>query len=178
MATPPHVGERLAAFYGRDGRLTDAREWADTIAAAVRAETGWAPEESDMCTAADGPHAVEFAADSRSYGCVLDPLVAVFPRGRPGMVRSETPAGREVAIETGTERATATPASAVVSLGVGDTGREPTLEAAYGQLCAYTRVFTSSEAYERWDAEAEAGTTSLSVGEAVALARELVDAPG
>lgn len=173
---PPHVGDRLAAFYGRGERIADAREWADAADEAIRAEKGRGGTEADMCTAADGPHSVEFAEESRSYVCVLDPLIAVFLRGKPGTVRSETPEdGAAVAIDVDGSGATASPEDAVVSFGVGHDAPEddPTLEAAYGQVCAYTHVFASAAEYERWAAGVEASTTSYSVETGLALSREL-----
>jgi hypothetical protein len=177
VAIPPHVGEPLAAFYDREGRIETVREWADAAEAAIRTERDRAPAEADMCVAADGPHAVEFADETISYVCVLDPLIAVFLHARPGTVRSETPEdGAEVAVEIDADGATATPADAVVSVGVGRDGPEdePTLEGAYGQLCAYTHVFASVDEYERWAAGVDAATTSYPVETGVALAREFV----
>jgi hypothetical protein len=178
VTIPPHVGDRLAAFYDREERIEDARQWAEAADAAIRAETGRGGTEADMCTVEDGPHAVEFADDSQSYVCVLDPLIAVFRRGEPGTVRSETPEdGTEVTIDLDETGATVAPETAVVSLGVGYDApdAEPTLEAAYGQVCASTDVFASAEEYERWADGVDASTTSYPVGRAVALTRELED---
>lgn len=180
---PPHVGDRLAAFYDRAERMTTAREWADAVAAAIRDERGRGPAEADMCTADDGAHAVAFDGDggesSTSYVCVLDPLMAVFLRGEPGTVRSTTPAdGAEVTFEIAEDGVTVDPRDAVLSFGVGHDVPEsaPTLEAAYGQLCAYGHAFAAGEEYERWAAGVDAATTTLAPGTGVALARELARA--
>ena len=178
VSLPSDVGERLATFYEREERISDAQEWADVMTAAIREETGRAPNEMDMCVAGGGSHSVAFIDETLSYVCVLDPLIAVFLRGEPGTIRSETPDGNEVVIDVSRDGVTATPADAVLSVGVGDADREPTFEAAYGELCAYTHAFESTAAYERWDGRVDATTAQLSVSDGLALARGLVSTFG
>lgn len=172
---PPHVGGRLAAFYGRERRLETAQEWADAVDDAIRAEQGRPATEADMCTAADGAHTVAFPDATQSFVCVLDPLMTVFLRNEPGTVRSTTPAdGATVEIDITADGVAVDPAEAVFSLGVGQTDGDPTLNAAYGQLCAYTHAFASPDEYERWAASVDAATTSLTPALGVGLVRELV----
>lgn len=175
IAIPPHVGDRLATFYGREQRVSTAAEWTTAVVKAIHAETGRGPRPSDMCTMPDGAHTVEFdGGDEQSYVCILDPVLAVYLRGEPGTVRTITPAeGREVTIDVGRRAAVVSPSSAVWSLGVGATDCEPTLETAYRQLCAYTHAFASSKEYERWATATDAATTSLTVDAGLALAREI-----
>lgn len=179
VALPPHLGERLSAFYDADERLATAADWVAVMERQVRAEVPDLDPETVLCTDPDGAHAVTVDGETRSYVCVLDPLAVPFLRGEPATVRSRTPAdGAAVEIAVGEDGITARPPGAVLSLGAGHDvdDVEPTLSAAYEQLCAYTHAFASPGEYERWDATVNAATTSLPVERGVALARELVAA--
>lgn len=179
LAIPPHVGERLAALHGRDGRLDDGAEWVEAIRSEARDLHGEPPSESDLCTSQDGPHNVSIGDDTTSYICVLDPLVVPFLRGEPGTIRSKTPEdGENVTIEIEPDGVTATPTDAVISLGVShdiDADEKVSREAIYAWTCPYIHAFATVDEYERWDGSVDAATTSVSVETGVAIARELAN---
>lgn len=175
---PPHLGERLAAFYDRRQRLATAAEWVAVMERTLRRQVDELDPGTVMCTDPDGDHEVTVDGETRSYVCVLDPLAMPFLAGEPATVRSRTPLDEgEVTVAVQADGVDVTPADAVLSLGVGHgvADEEPTLEAAYAQLCAYTHAFASAGEYERWAATVDAATTSLSVRRGVGLARALVE---
>lgn len=179
VSLPPHVGARLAAFYDREEPFETAAEWVDVMERHLREEVGEIDPDTVMCTTPDGGHEVAVGEETRSYVCVLDPLAVPFLEGAPATVTSTAPAGDgTVTIRVGDGGVSVSPPGAVLSLGVGHdvADVEPTLEAAYEQLCAYTHAFASPAAYESWAAGVDASTTSLPAGRGVALAGALVEA--
>lgn len=176
IALPPHVGARLAAVCGTDGRVETGADWVDAIQATVDPDVSGPVTEADLCHAADGAHTVQIGDESVSFVCVIDPLMVPFIRQTTGTVTSQPPVGDErVEIEIGSAEATATPATAVISVGVTrDSGSTPPSPAQlYEAVCPYVHAFPSIEAYEEWAGTVDAATTSLSLPTGVAFAREL-----
>ncbi|MFB6087930.1 MAG: organomercurial lyase [Haloarculaceae archaeon] len=182
LRLPPHVGERLATLFDRDGRFETGAEWVAAIREASEATEGRPPTVDDLCTMPDGAHSVSLEGDDEttSFVCVLDPLAVPFLEDRPGTVRSTTPEdGEDVTVEIATDDATATPSNAVVSLGVArDVDAETSVshEGIYREVCPYIHVFASVDEYERWADGVDAATTSVPVDTGIALARELAGA--
>jgi len=176
---PPHVGARLATLFGSEEPITSGSEWVREMRAAFTRQDGDPPTEDALCHADDGAHSVTIDGERDAFVCVLDPLIVPFLRDEPGRVESTTPEdGRTVTIDIDENGATATPESAVVSLGISrhveaDTA---TPETVYRQVCGYIHIFTTPVEYERWADGVEAATTSVSVETGVGLARELATA--
>lgn len=177
LALPPGVGEGLARLHGRDEPVETGAEWVEAMRSSFAATAGGQPTEADLCHADDGPHSVRVGDESASFVCVLDALMVPFVRGRPGTVRSAAPGGGgRVEIDVRAGGAVATPADAVVSLGVARNGSSDAPvapERVYAEVCPYIHAFTSAGAYERWAGGVDAATTSVPVETGVAIAREL-----
>ena len=174
---PPHVGERLAAMYGRDGRFETYAAWVSAIRTASDRTRDDPPTTDDLCHVEDGDHTVEIAGESHSFVCVLDPLALPFLRQTPGTVRSVTPEdGESITVDVTADGATVDTDGAVVSLGVSresDVEGTPTTEDVYAETCPYIHAFASVDEYERWADGVDASTTSVPAETGVAIAREL-----
>lgn len=177
LALPPGVGEGLAQLHGRDAPLENGGEWVEAMRSSLAAAEGRQPTEADLCHADDGAHSVRVGDESASFVCVLDALMVPFIREAPGTVHSEAPGGGgQVEIDVRAGGAVATPADAVVSLGVARNGAPDaavTPERVYAEVCPYIHAFTSAGAYEQWAGGVDAATTSVPVETGVAMAREL-----
>jgi hypothetical protein len=182
LRLPPHVGERLATLFDREGRFETGAEWVAAIRETSEATEGRPPTIDDLCTMSDGAHTVDLEGndETTAFVCVLDPLAVPFLEDCPGTVRSRTPEdGTNVTIAVTGDAATVTPSNAVVSLGVSrhpDVERPISHEGIYQEVCPYIHVFASVDEYERWADGLDAATTSVPAETGVALARELATA--
>lgn len=176
---PPHVGERLATLYDREGRFETAAEWLAATEQVVASATGGAATEGDLCRVDDGAHEVEVDGERAAFVCVLDPLVVPFLRERPATIRSESRVGGDpVVVEVASDGVGVRPDDAVVSLGAADDFDEDaplTPERIYREACPYVHAFASPAEYETWAADAPAATTSVPMATGVALARGIAD---
>ncbi|PSP93234.1 hypothetical protein BRC91_10480 [Halobacteriales archaeon QS_4_62_28] len=173
---PPHVGARLATLFGRDTPITTGSEWVQAMRTVFTEEFDRFPSEDALCRAEDGAHSVTIDGDRDTFVCVLDPLIVPFLRDEPGRIESTTPEdGATVTIDIDDGGTTATPESAVISLGLTHhvEADSATPETVYRQVCGYIHVFAAPAEYERWADNVEAATTSVPVETGIGLAREL-----
>lgn len=149
----------------------------DWVGGLRRATGGGAVAVEDLCHA-DGetPHRGTLDGETHHFRCFYDAVALAELADAPVDVRTESPDGTVVeARATGDGDLSATPADAVVSLGIRqDVGavEDPTLADAYAAICPAVKAFPDREAYERWAADAPVATVAmpLSAGLCVATA--------
>lgn len=190
---PDELAAHLADASGLDEPPATLSDWAaDFEARADLAGAGMGDE--DLFTDEETRHEVDVEGRLRHTPCVVDALEAAFLADDERVsVRSTDPtSGGTVTFEVDGDRVDATPADAIVSLGLASDLPEPDdddspLAAWLGgdgvdddvreYACAYINAFESRENYRTWTETVDAVTAPLSVPQAAAVARWGVESP-
>lgn len=178
---PPALAERFGTVLDLDDPPATLDEWAEATADRLDA-AGVTVGVDELCTATESRHEVRVGDERWQFYCVLDALVAPFvlDSGESVEIRSECPvSGEVVEIDADTAHVSATPTSAVVSLGLAADVDPPEAVtetvAAYGHetFCPYINAFPDEATYDEWDeATPEAVTMPVSIEVAHRLARD------
>lgn len=175
------VAEAFRDVLGLDDAPATLADWTDETTALL-ADAEFSLGVESLCVTDASRHEARVGGDTEQFQCVLDALLLPFlVEDSPVRVRSECPAtGGVVEMEATTDRVTANPASAVVSLGVAtDAGRPDDVtdavgEFGYAAFCPYVNAFPDETAYEQWNDETtNAAAMALTPAEAHAIAARM-----
>jgi len=169
---PPELGDRLAELHNLDDPPTTLGQLADQLAGLLTQLASTDTVESLLCCATTSRHQTHIDGEIIHTHCVLDALMIPAIRNRPAAIQSTSPQDdQHVHVAVDGDTFTADPPSSVMSLGVDRHGTG----SIYDTACPHINAFTSHGAYQRWvDATPGAVTMPVSIGDAAALATDLV----